>query len=525
MPSPDVIVVGGGHNGIVCATYLARGGRKVLLLEASTRLGGTAATDEFAPGFRAPAAFASIGRLSTRVSKELDLQRHGLRTLTGSGPTVMLRDGEPLKIAAGDPAASFDSVGGPEGAAYRELERILRRTASALEGVLTARLPQIDPRGMGDLIDLLGMGWKLRRLGRRDMPEAMRLLPMALRDIARERFDDPTLQAAVAFPGLAHSWLGPFSAGGGLATLLHRPAGHRSLFDAPRFAAGGPGGLAAALVGAAEAAGVELRTNAPVARVLAGADRVRGVLVGKAEEIPASCVVSGIGPRRTLTRLLEPGWLDASSLDAARNIRSRGTTSYVRFALGGLPDFGLAAQELGGRLRIGATLEALEQAFDNAKYERLPDEPMVELTLPSIAEAEMAPAGKHVLHARVQYTPHTLRESDWSTEGSRLGTIVSAAIEAHAPGFGGLVEAVDVVTPADIERRWGLEGGHLYHAELALDQSTYMRPMPGWYDYATPLRGLYLTGPGCHPGGGLTGIPGRNAAARVNEDWKRGLLS
>ncbi len=525
MAGYEVIVIGAGHNGLVCAAYLARAGRRVLVLEATERVGGAVATDELGGGFRAAAAFGTVGRLSSRVIADLRLAHHGLRCLPGSGPTVMLRDGAPLTIPAADPASTFDSVSAAEGAAYRDFERLLVRISSALDPVLTARLPPIEPRGMGDLIDLLGMGWRLRRLGRRDMPEAMRLLPMALRDVAGERFQDTTLQAAVAFSGLAHSWLGPYSAGGALSMLMHRPASHASLFDSPVFVAGGPGRLGEALAGAARAAGAEIRTAAAVGRVLVAADRVRGVLVGDDEEITAACVVSATDPKTTLTRLLEPGWLDTGTLDAARSVRSRGTTSYVRFGLAGTPDFGLATNELGGRLRIGSSLTALEQAFDNAKYGRVPERPMIEMTLPSLADPGLAPAGKQLLHARAQYTPHTLRDSSWDAERSKLLGIVTRQIEAHAPGFSSLVEVADVVSPADIERRWGLAGGHLYHAELALDQATYMRPIPGWYDYATPLAGLYLAGPGCHPGGGVTGRPGHNAAQRIIEDWKNGIPS
>lgn len=516
MSDYDVIVIGAGHNSLVAAAYLARAGKRVLVLEKEDRAGGSTTTDTIAPRFRCPAAYGSVDLLHPSVVSELGLERHGLRRIPGRGPTLMLRPGgTPLAIPATNAADAIEKHSPADAAGFRDLERLIERTTAALEPIMSGPLPDIQPRGLGGLLDLLSLGWRLRRLGKKDMPEAMRLLPMALRDVAIECFSDELVQAAVIFPGLTGSWLGPFSPGGALSLLMHRPAWRAGLFDAPVFVAGGPGALADSLAAAATAAGAEIRTGAAVARIRASDDRATGVALENGGQIDAAQVVSGIDPRATLIGLLEPGWLDPEVVSATQHIRMRGTVSIVRFALDALPDFGQGSTSLGGRLRLGPSIEYLEKAFDNAKYGRLPAHPMLELTIPSLADPSLAPDGKHVMHVWVQYTPHTLRDGDWDSRRGELIETVVRAVESCAPGFSGSVLHSDAITPLDMERRWGLTGGHLYHGELALDQALYMRPIPGVYDYAMPLDGLFLCGPGCHAGGGVSGLPGKNAASRV----------
>ncbi len=508
----DVIVIGGGVNALACATLLARAGRRVVLCEASEVLGGTAAVDEFAPGFRCPAVFCSADRLHPALAVELDLASHGLEVARG-GDTLLLRPGEtPLRLPAEDPGRPF---GETDRAALARFEALCGRIQRALGPLLSERLPTVQPRGLGDLLELVTAALRLRRLGRRDMPEAIRMLPMPARDIVQEWFADEALRAAVVQPALACSWLGPFSPGGGLSLLLHRPM--NGLLAPPRLPVGG-GGVAGALSRAAVVAGVDVRCSAPVAKIRVHDERVAGVVLEDGTEIHAPAVVSGTDPRSTMLGLLERGWLEPDVATAYGNVRARGTVSVVRLALDALPE--VDGIDAGGWLRLGPSTAYQEQAFDHAKYGTLPEAPIIDALLPSLHDSSLAPAGKHVLHARVQYTPHLLAGGAWDAAARRcvIDTAVRA-LDACLPGVAARVLHADALTPADIQARWRLSGGHPNHAEVALDQALYLRPIAGWYDYATPVAGLYLCGPGCHPGGGVTGSPGRNAARRVLEEW------
>lgn len=505
----DAVVVGAGLNGLVTAAYLARAGKTVLVAERRDAVGGAVATEEFAPGFRAPAAFASLELFHPAIVRELGLDEgHGLELLHGRGGTFVPGH----DVARRSPA---------DAAALSDFDAFLRRIAEVLEPVVTRPLPDVKPSGVGDVLELLTLGWRLRRLGKRDLPEALRYLPMPVKDVLDERFADEALKAALAGPALAGSWLAPRSAGSALTLLLHRPSWTSGLLPAPVFARGGPSGLSEAVAAAARAAGAEIRTGAEVESILIDGDgRAAGVVVAGAE-IAARRVVSAVDPKRTLLGLVTPGWLDPEPAAAARHIRARGTVAIVQLALGGLPAFdGAGDGDLRGRIQIGATLDELERAFDGVKYGELPEKPFLTVTLPSLADPGLAPDGKHVMHVWAQYVPYDLAEGSWDERRDELGDRVLARLEEHAPGISALVEHRRARTPLDLERDFGCTGGCLYHAEPALDQMLFMRPMPGWYQYRTPIEGLYLCGPGTHPGVGVTGLSGKNAAAQILEDWR-----
>ena len=378
--------------------------------------------------------------------------------------------------------------------------------------MLTRPLPVLEPSGPGDVLEFLTLGWRLRSLGKKDMPEALRYLPMPIKDVLDERFETEVLKAAIAAPGLA-----------GLTLLLHRPTWTPGLFAPPVFVKGGLGVLADAVAAAARKRGAEIRTGSEVRRIVIDDDGcAAGVTLGDGEEVAARLVVSCADPRRTLLELADPAWLDPEHAFAARNVRSRGTVAIVQLALGGLPAFSGAPEgdaHHGGRIRIGATLDELERAFDGVKYGELPEKPMLDVTIPSLTDPSLAPAGKHVMQVWAQYVPYRPAQGEWDERRDELGDLVTARIEEHAPGFSGLIEHRRVLTPLDLERRLGCTGGCLYHAEPALDQMFFMRPMPGWYQYRTPIENLYLCGPGTHPGVGVTGLSGKNAATQILEDW------
>lgn len=518
MARSDVIVIGAGHNGLTAAAYLARAGHRVLVLEATDRVGGLAAVDDLARDVACPAVFPTADRLHPSIVRDLGLQGHGLRIRQGGGTLLVGGDGGSLYAP---PGGLPSGLGDRDREALASFERFLGRVGGALETALAEELPDIESTGIGRLADLLALGWRLRRLGRRDMPQAMRLLPMALRDVAEERFEDERLRAAIAWIGLQGNGTGPWAPGGALALLMQRPAWYGGLFPGPRFAAGAP--LGEALAAAARAAGATVRTGARVTRIRVRGERVAGVALESGEEVETSCVVSGTDPRTTLLGLLEPGWLEPATLAAARNIRGAGAVSVVRFAVSEPPVIRDPAGGNGpvGRIQIGQSLRYQEEASDCVKYGRFPGHPVLELTLLGPGDGAGGGAGgRQAVHAWVQYTPRHLREGSWDDQRDVLRDLVITTIEEHAPGFGGSIEHADVLTPADIEARFGIRGGHPYHLETALDQALYMRPFPGAHDGRTPLAGLYLAGPGIHPGGGVTGLPGKLAARRVLADLK-----
>lgn len=519
----DVLVLGANPDGLVAAATLAKAGRSVLVVEASAEVGGAWKTVEVG-GLRAPAVHASIGRLHPDLVQSLDLERHGLKRLGGRGVFVAAAEGEePLWINTGiDGGAS--SV---EADAVADFDGFLRRVAAALEPALTKALPKLEPSGAGDFFELLTLGWRMRKLGKAEMPEALRYLPMPLRDVLDERFHDERLKAAIAGPALLGTWLAPRSAGTAMTLLWARPSwtppGALTLAP-PVFAEGGPGKLAEALAAAAKARGAEIRLGAAVESIRIDDGRVGGIVLEGGEEIAAGAVLSSLDPKRTLLQLAGARHLDPDHVFQARAIRQRGTTAIVHLVVDALPSFRGApapGQEGGdahlrGRIQIGSTLDALERAFDAVKYGEIPADPFLTISVPSLVDPSLAAGdGKHILHVWAQSVPYTLAEGTWDDRRDELGDVVVQAIEKRAPGFAATVKARKVTTPLDLERDHGLPGGCVDHAELALDQALYMRPLPGWSRYRMPIDGLWTCGPGSHPGGGLIGLSGRAAAGRI----------
>jgi phytoene dehydrogenase-like protein len=373
---------------------------------------------------------------------------------------------------------------------------------------------------------LAGGAWRaLRGFG---LEEAMRLLPMSVRDVLDERFESNALKAAIAAPALQASFMGPRSAGSFFNLLWQRPAWVPHVLSGPRQATGGPGAFAAALEASARAAGVVVRTGAAVERIAMTNGVVRGALIQGGEEIAAARVVSALDPRRTLLGLLEPGVLDVETVTEIGALRGRGNVAIVRLALDRVPRFGDPALPLTARLQTGATLDDLERAYDASKYGQLAERPALEITVPSVADPTLAPANAAVLHVWVQFVPPRSRRSvapavsDAVARESELRgeieRVVLRELEDHASGISSTVLRSDVLTPAALEQRFGLTDGSLYHVEPALDQTLWLRPQLGWHLHATPIAGLFLSGPGTHPGGGPTGLPGRCAAQRLLAD-------
>jgi phytoene dehydrogenase-like protein len=521
----DVVVIGAGHNGLVCAALLARAGLDVLVLERRERPGGAADTADIAPGFRAPVAAHTIGRFRRSLIRSLGLTSHGLRLID---PPVRAfvpgPDGRSLTLWA-DPTRTAEELRGvssTDAEAYPRFDRKVRALASFV-AYLHAMTPP-DPAGpsMSDALGGLQLLGRLRRLGGPgNTREVLRVLPMAVADVVKDAFASDLLRGAIASRGVQYTAMGPWSAGTA-AVLLSDAVGGGGAAGQAELAVGGPGALADALVAAARASGAEIRCGAEVPSVTTEGDRATGVAVGGGDEIRARAIVSGADPKRTLLDLIDPAVLGPTMGWRASNIRTPGTVAKVNLALDALPPFGVEEKRLGGRILFASSIDELESAFDASKYGRVSDTPYLEATIPTLSDPGLARDGGHVMSVVVQWAPYRLADGSWDQRRDELGDLVLKRLEERAPGLTGLVRERHILTPLDLERDYGLPEGHPLHAEPGLDQFFAWRPMYGFGRYRMPIRRLYLCGSGAHPGGGITGAPGANAAREIAADLKRG---
>jgi phytoene dehydrogenase-like protein len=503
----DCIVIGAGHNGLVCAATLARGGRSVLVLEAADRAGGAASTREFAPGFRVSAGAHLVHLMPAELMRELKLNAHGLTWAAQSLPTTALNPGAASQILGKGLSAA-------DAAAFEVYTARMRRFAAALAPMFSRIAPRLGTDGWGDRLALLRLAWQIRKLGTRDMRELLRIVGMNVYDLLEEHFESPALKGALGFDAVLGTNFGPRSPGTVL-TLLYRLSAESRSAGGLSQPQGGLGALCEALMKSAAEAGASIRTSAPVARILVEADRAVGVILESGERITAGTVISSADPKTTFLQLLGPRYLDTGFVRRVKHIRSRGLAAKLHLALNQAPQFaGLEPHCLGGRLLIAPSLQHIEHAYNHAKYGEFSAAPIMEITIPTVNDPALAPAGRHVLSAIVQYAPYDLK-AGWPQERQRFVDLCVDTLESFAPGLRASIAGTELLTPLDMEREFRISGGHWHHGDLAFDQFLMVRPVPGAAQHRTPLDGLFLCGAGCHPGGGVMGIAGRNAAQQV----------
>jgi phytoene dehydrogenase-like protein len=525
MPAtPDVLIIGAGHNGLVTAFYLAKGGLKPLVVERRPAAGGAAITDEFHPGFQCSTLAHAAGPIAPAIVRDMQLERHGLQMIRpelrvftpspdGPGGALLLYDDDARSVE------SIAKLSRRDAEKFPHFRQTLERIAAVLGRMMAETPPSIDDPSAGDLWRLLRTGKALRGLGREDMYRLLRWGPMAVADLVGEWFETELLRATVAARGIFGAFLGPWSAGSS-ALLLMRAAADPHPAGSAWLVKGGMGALTQAMAAAALAAGARIRTDAAVAQVVVKDGRVAGVALETSEQIAASTVISGADPRRTFLRLIDPVHLAPDFLGRVQNYRSMGTVAKVNLALDAMPSF-VSSTTLTGRIHIGPEIDYLERAFDDAKYGSFSQQPVLDITIPSVTDPSLAPPGKHVMSICVQFAPYKMKSGDRNSQREALGDAVVRTLAAYAPDLPGLVLHRQVITPLDLEETYGLSGGHIFHGELSLDQLVTMRPLLGWARYRTPIQGLYLCGSGTHPGNGLTGLSGANAAREVLKDRRR----
>ena len=509
-----IVIIGAGHNGLVCAAYLARAGRKVLVLEANDTVGGAAVTREFAPGYKVSAVAHLLHLLDPAIAKELELARHGLSYSKAALSTVALStQGTPLiiegnELRGGDISPADRTAFGLYHARMQKFSAFIARQHARVP-------PRLAFRSWREALPAATLGLDLRRLGQRDMREFLRVASMNIYDVLEDTFENPLLKGALALDGVLGAKLGPRS-GNSLYGALYRHSGRaEGQVGALALPRGGMGAVTEALAAAARAAGAEIRCGSTVKKLIVTDGKVKGVRVAQGSDLWADCVISNADPRTTLLQLLGARHLEAEFARRVQHLRTVGNAAKLHLALSGLPEFrGLEASRRGERLLIAPDLEYIERAFNPAKYGEYSSHPVLEITLPSFHDQSLAPAGEHVLSAIVQYAPYDLK-GGWGAGKANFLASVMTVLEQHAPGIGKLVRHSELLTPEDLERQFHMVGGHWHHGELALDQFMMLRPVPGAAQYAMPVEGLYLCGAGCHPGGGVMGSAGRNAARVV----------
>jgi len=520
--SYGVIIVGGGHNGLVAAAKLGKAGKKVLVLERRYIVGGACVTEEIHSGFKYSTCAYTPGMFQQSVVDELQLKQHGYE-LIGYDPGLFapVADGSSLTFWS-DTNKTVESIARyseKDAKRYPEFERDMSRLTSILKTLWTRALPDPATVGARDWKDLLSLGWKMRGLKEKDVLELLRVLPMSIADLLNEYFESEHLKGVLASEGILSSFYGPRSAGSVYIMLYLRMGRGDHMQQQWPLVRGGMGALTQALAQAAQKNGVEIRTGVEVTKIVVQDGTARGVVLADGEEIQAPVIVSNADAKRTFLKLVDPYHLDPHFVLSVQNIRSRGVSAKVNFALDSYPKWKALQEDIKPVVvAIAPNMNYLERAFDDAKYGEYSRAPFLDIAIPSVVDSTLAPEGKHVMSVYCLFAPYHLRNGDWNAMRELLGDVVVQTIENYAPGFSESILHRQVITPLDLERIYGLTEGHVHHQELSLDQIFFMRPVAGYSHYRTPVQNLYMCSAATHPGGGVTGIPGTLAAQAILSD-------
>ena len=522
----NVIVIGGGHNGLVNAAYLARAGKRVLVLERRYVLGGAAVTEEVFPDFKFSVASYVVSLLRPEIIRELDLPRHGLEILPLDGTFTPMPNGDHL-WRVNDHAKTRREIARHsrlDAEAYDEYGKAMVEMGRFVKPIMAMTPPDptsLNPKG---LMDLLFLGRRFQKLPAEDKYNQVQLMTMSAVDFLDRWFETDVLKATMSASGIIGTFLGVRSPGTAYVLLHHYMGEIDGAFRSWGLARGGTGAISLSIAGAAREAGAEIRTEAPVRRIILQDGQAKGVVLESGEEIRADVVSSSVDPRLTFMKMVGAEHLPDDFVDDIRRYKYRGSSGKVNLALDALPDFksmpGPGAH-LRGAISISPSVEYMERAYDDAKYGRFSRRPYIDMVIPSLTDPSVAPPGKHVMSCFVQYAPYNLKEGTWDERREEFGDTVIDTIAEHAPNIRDIILHRQVLTPLDLERVFGLSEGNIFQGELTLEQLFFLRPAPGWAQYRTPIRNLYMCGSATHPGGGIMGASGRNGAQKILHDWKR----
>ena len=522
----DVVVIGGGHNGLVNAAYLARAGKKVVVCERRHVLGGAAVTEEVFPGFKFSVASYVVSLLRPEIIRELDLPRHGMEILPLDGTFTPMPNGDYL-WRVNDHAKTRREIARHsrlDAEAYDEYGKAMVEMGRFVKPILAMTAPDPTSLALRGLKDLLSIARRFQRLPVEDKYNQVQLMTMSAAGFLDQWFETDVLKATMSASGIIGTFLGVRSPGTAYVLLHHYMGEIDGAFRSWGLVRGGTGSISNAIASSAREAGAEIRTEAPVTKIIIQNGQAKGVALENGDEIQARVVSSGVDPRLTFIKMAGPENLPDDFVEDLKRYKFRGSSGKVNLALDGLPDFTClsgSGPHLRGAISISPSVEYMERAYDEAKYGRFSRRPYIDIVIPSLTDPTVAPPGKHVMSCFVQYAPYHLTEGNWEEKREEFGNTVIDTIAEYAPNFRDIILHRQVLTPLDIERRFGLSEGNIFQGELSLEQLFFLRPVPGWAQYGTPIRNLYMCGSATHPGGGIMGASGLNADKKILREWKK----
>ena len=520
----DVIVIGGGHNGLTNAAYLARAGKKVLVLERRHVLGGAAVTEEVFPGFKFSVCSYVVSLLRPEIIRDLDLPRHGLEILPLDGTFTPMPSGDYLWRVNdhGKTRREIARHSKLDAEAYEEFGKAMQAMCRFVKPILGMVPPEPTTLNPRELMKLLFIGKRFQGMPSEDKYNQVQLMTMSAVDFLDQWFETDVLKATMSASGIIGTFLGVRSPGTAYVLLHHYMGEIDGAFRSWGFARGGTGAISNAIADAAREAGAEIRTQAPIAKIIVKNNRAQGVALTNGDEIYGDVISSSVDPRLTFIKFIEENQLPAEFLEDVRRYKFRGSSGKVNIALDALPDFKClpgSGAHLRGAISISPSVEYMERAYDDAKYGNFSRRPYIDMVIPSLTDPSVAPPGKHVMSCFVQYAPYKLRPGlNWDEQREAFGNNVIDTISEYAPNIKNIILNKQVLTPLDLEREFGLSEGNIFQGELSLEQLFFLRPVPGYAQFRTPIKNLYMCGSATHPGGGIMGAPGRLAALEILKD-------